>query len=60
MKAAIEKVKGNLSTHRLTIKEIVKEVLKKSDTDFEHDEDLKVSYKGIKIIEYREFTLERS
>ncbi|CAD8065777.1 unnamed protein product [Paramecium primaurelia] len=41
MKAAVEKVKGNLSTHRLTIKNIVQEVLKKSDTDFEDDEDLK-------------------
>lgn len=60
MKAAIEKVRGNLSTHRITIKEIVQEVLRKSDIDFEDNEDLKVKQNENKFIEHCDFALERS
>lgn len=43
MKTVIEKVKGNLSGHRMTIKDVVSEVLKKSDPEFGDDEELNVN-----------------
>ncbi|CAK76689.1 unnamed protein product (macronuclear) [Paramecium tetraurelia] len=42
MKNAIEKVRGNLSGHRMTIKDVVADVLKKSDPEFGDDEDLNI------------------
>ncbi|CAD8154214.1 unnamed protein product [Paramecium octaurelia] len=42
MKNAIEKVRGNLSGHRMTIKDVVAEVLKKSDPEFGDDEELNI------------------
>ncbi|CAD8056497.1 unnamed protein product [Paramecium primaurelia] len=42
MKTVIEKVRGNLSGHRMTIKDVVSEVLKKSDPEFGDDEELNI------------------
>ncbi|CAD8091021.1 unnamed protein product [Paramecium sonneborni] len=48
MKAVIEKVKGNISVHRMTIKDVVQEVLKKSDPEFNDDEELNIMVQLLK------------